>query len=133
MSRVPAPPSRLASLWLPVLAWAAVIFALSSVPSLSSGLGSWDTVLRKGAHMSEYAILAVLLWRALGSEWPALGLAIAYAVSDEIHQLFVRGRQGSPLDVAIDTVGILLGLTLLRLVRYRGRSLLPPLREREHA
>jgi VanZ family protein len=137
MARVRA---RLVSLWLPVVAWAAVIFVFSSIPSLNTGLGGWDTALRKGAHMSEFAILAVLLWRAVGSgvgsteppssggagfagagakipELPALGLAIAYAVSDEIHQLFVRGRHGSPVDVAIDTAGILIGLALLRLAR----------------
>jgi hypothetical protein len=62
--------------WLPVLVWAGVIFAFSSIPSLNSGLGSWDYVLRKGAHMTEYAILAVLLVRATGSYtwgsfWPS--------------------------------------------------------------
>ena len=51
------------TLWLPVLAWAAVIFAFSSIPSLSSGLGAWDTVLRKGAHITEYAVLGALLAR----------------------------------------------------------------------
>ena len=73
MARV-SRPSRLVSLWLPVVVWAAVIFALSSIPSLNSGLGTWDTVLRKAAHMTEYAILAVLLWRALGGELWALAL-----------------------------------------------------------
>ena len=58
--------SRVLTVWLPVLAWAAVIFAFSSIPSLSSGLGVWDTVLRKGAHITEYAVLGALLYRALG-------------------------------------------------------------------
>ena len=49
---------RLLAAWLPVAAWATVIFAFSSVPHLSSGLGTWDLVLRKCAHMAEYAILA---------------------------------------------------------------------------
>src|SRR5213593_4502715 len=53
--------------WLAVVAWAAVIFALSSIPSLSTHLGTWDTILRKGAHLTEYAILAVLFARATGS------------------------------------------------------------------
>ena len=53
-------------MWLPVVAWAAVIFAFSSIPSLSSGLGTWDTILRKGAHITEYAVLGALLYRALG-------------------------------------------------------------------
>jgi VanZ family protein len=100
--------------WLPVLVWAALIFAVSSIPSLNSGLGTWDFALRKGAHMTEYAILAVLLWRAVGREAPALALASAYAVTDEFHQTFVAGRHGSPIDWAIDTAGALIGLGLLR-------------------
>jgi VanZ family protein len=103
-------PSR----WLPVFVWAGVIFAFSSVPSLNSGLGGWDLVLRKLAHMTEYAILAVLLVRAIGSHTWAFGLAVSYAATDEVHQLFVRGRHGSPLDVAIDAVGALIGLGLLQ-------------------
>ena len=39
----------MASRWLPVLVWAGVIFAFSAIPSLNSGLGTWDYVLRKGA------------------------------------------------------------------------------------
>jgi VanZ family protein len=104
----------MASRWLPVLVWAGVIFAFSSVPSLNSGLGGWDYVLRKGAHMTEYAILAVLLVRATGSYAWAVALAVAYAASDEVHQVFVRGRHGSPIDVGIDAVGALIGITLLR-------------------
>jgi VanZ family protein len=102
------------SRWLPVVVWAAVIFAFSSIPALNSGLGTWDTVLRKGAHMTEYAILAVLLVRATGSYAWAFALAVAYAASDEVHQLFVRGRHGSPVDVAIDAVGALIGLAVWR-------------------
>jgi VanZ family protein len=104
----------MASRWLPVLVWAGVIFAFSSIPSLNSGLGTWDYVLRKGAHMTEYAVLAVLLVRATGSYLWAFPLAVAYAASDEFHQTFVRGRHGSPIDVGIDAVGALIGLTLLR-------------------
>jgi VanZ family protein len=103
------------SLWAPVVFWALVIFALSSVPALSTGLGLWDTILRKGAHMTEYALLAVLLFRALGRELPAFLIGLAYAASDEIHQHFVRGRHASPVDVAIDAAGLLLGLLALRL------------------
>jgi VanZ like family len=108
--------SRALTVWLPVLAWAAVIFTLSSVPSLSTGLGLWDTILRKGAHITEYAVLGALLYRALGREAPALAAGIAYAATDELHQHFVRGRHGAPVDVAIDAIGIALGmLTWLRL------------------
>jgi VanZ family protein len=109
----PMPSSRAVSLWLPVLAWAAVIFAFSSIPSLGTGLGVWDTILRKGAHMTEYAILGLLLLRALGRELPAFALGIAYAITDEIHQHFVRGRHASPVDVLIDTAGVAIGVFLV--------------------
>ena len=106
--------SRALTHWLPVVLWAGVIFALSSIPSLGTGLGTWDVILRKGAHITEYAVLALLLARALGREAPALALGIVYAASDEFHQSFVRGRHASPLDVAIDTTGLLLGLLAWR-------------------
>jgi VanZ family protein len=96
-----------------------VIFAFSSVPSLSSGLGAWDTVLRKGAHIAEYAVLGALLYRALGREAPALAAGIAYAATDELHQHFVRGRHASPVDVAIDAVGLSLGMLVWLRVRQR--------------
>lgn len=102
--------SRVLTVWLPVVVWAAVIFALSSLPSLSSGLGTWDTVLRKGAHLAEYAILGALLYRAFEREAPALAAGVAYAATDELHQHFVRGRHGAPVDVAIDAAGVALGM-----------------------
>jgi VanZ family protein len=102
--------SRAISLWLPVVAWAAVIFTLSAIPSLSSGLGAWDYVLRKCAHMTEYAVLGALLLRALEREVPAFLAAVAYAATDELHQHFVRGRHASPVDVAIDAVGVMIGV-----------------------
>ena len=103
--------------WLPVILWAGVIFALSSIPSLGTGLGVWDTILRKGAHITEYAILALLLVRAVGREAPALALGVLYAASDELHQSFVRGRHASPVDVAIDAVGLLVGVIAWRRTR----------------
>jgi VanZ family protein len=111
--------SRLTTVWLPVFAWAAVIFAFSSIPHLSSGLGVWDTVLRKGAHITEYAILGALLYRALGREALALAVGIAYAATDELHQHFVRGRHASPIDVAIDAVGVALGMLVWLRMRQR--------------
>jgi VanZ family protein len=111
--------SRALTDWLPVLVWAAVIFTLSSIPSLSTGLGTWDTVLRKGAHLTEYAVLGALLYRALGREPLALAAGIAYAASDELHQHFVRGRHGSPVDIAIDAVGVAGGMLVW--LRMRGR------------
>ena len=57
--------------------WAALIFALSSIPRSDSGLGTWDEVLRKCAHVTEYAVLGFLLVRAIGREAPALLVGIA--------------------------------------------------------
>ena len=87
------------SLWLPVVAWAAVIFALSSIPSLGTGLGTWDLLLRKLAHAAEYAVLGALLVRALGRAALAVAAGVLYAVTDEVHQTFVPGREGAVLDV----------------------------------
>ena len=98
------------SRWAPVVLWAGLIFALSSIPSLSTGLGTWDLVLRKAAHVGEYAVLGALLWRALRSGPLALLAGSAYAVTDEVHQVFVSGRQGSALDWVIDTIGIAAGV-----------------------
>jgi VanZ family protein len=99
--------------WLPIVVWAAVIFALSSIPSLGTGLGTWDLLLRKLAHITEYAVLAFLLRRAVATP-VAFAAAVLYAVSDEFHQTFVRGREGRPRDVLIDAVGIVLGLLAAR-------------------
>jgi VanZ family protein len=96
--------------WAPVVVWAAVIFAFSSVPSLSTGLGVWDLVLRKLAHLTEYAILGALLVRALSRPGVAILIGGLYAVSDEVHQHFVRGRHAAWYDVLLDTVGVAVGV-----------------------
>ncbi len=103
-------------LWLPVFLWAGLIFGLSSIPQLSTGLGLWDLLFRKVAHITEYFILALLLYRAfkgsfhlsyLGLFLWSFSLTFLYAISDEIHQLFVFGRSGNLEDVMIDTLGII--------------------------
>lgn len=111
--------SRALMLWLPVVAWAAVIFAISSIPSLSTDLGTWDTILRKAAHISEYAVLGALLYRVLGREAPALAAGIAYAATDELHQHFVNGRTGAVVDIAFDAVGVALGMLIWLRLRRR--------------
>jgi hypothetical protein len=106
-------------LWLPVVAWAGLIFALSSVPDLGTGLGGWDFALRKLAHAAEYAVLGALLARALRDPRLAAVVGMLYAVSDEVHQAFVPGRMGSPLDVVIDSIGVLAGVVLWERARTR--------------
>jgi len=110
----PVPTSAALRLWAPVVLWAAVIFAFSAVSDLGTGLGTWDLVLRKIAHACEFAVLGGLLLRALRDERAALAAGIAYAISDEVHQHFVPGRVGSPVDVLIDSVGVALGVLLWR-------------------
>jgi VanZ family protein len=103
--------SRL-SAWTPVVLWAGLIFALSAIPDLGTGLGALDTLLRKLAHTAEYAIMGGLIFRASRSAPAAFLLASAYAVTDEFHQTFVTGRHGSPVDWMIDSVGALIGVVV---------------------
>lgn len=84
------------------------IFALSAQPDLGTGLGSWDTLLRKLAHMAEYGLLWALWLRALGARHAVAAclIALAYAATDEWHQVYVTGRHGSAADWAIDAAGV---------------------------
>lgn len=99
--------------WLPLLAWMGLIFVLSAQPTLPSAPGGWDTVLKKTGHALAYGVLAWLYHRALRQHLrpstilrvASIGLAVAYALSDEYHQTFVSGRNGNLLDVAVDGVG----------------------------
>jgi VanZ like protein len=129
--------------WLPLLVWLGVIFVGSTnimsaehtsryiVPFLlwlkpgMSPHAIWIilVVTRKCAHVTEYAVLALLLWRALRSV-PALrtktfivfgavlvGCAV-FAASDEFHQTFVKSRTPSVRDVFLDVVGAILGVLI---------------------
>ena len=92
-------------------------------------------IVRKCAHLAEYALLALLLWRALRKppkpdapawRWSEAGLVLAlvglYAATDELHQAFVPSRQGCVTDVLIDTSGAALALLCLWAVgRLRKR------------
>jgi VanZ family protein len=129
--------------WLPLLVWLGVIFVGSTnvmsaeqtsrflVPFLlwlKPGMSArtiWLILvfLRKCAHVGEYAILALLLWRALRGgtalriRMPALcGLVLLgcalFAASDEFHQTFVKSRTPSIRDVFLDVGGAFLGLLI---------------------
>ncbi|MFN2577195.1 MAG: VanZ family protein [Pyrinomonadaceae bacterium] len=86
-------------------------------------LAVFHLLVRKAGHLTEYAILATLAARALqGSArdflrrhwfWLSLLLAIAYALTDEFHQSFVPSRTASIYDCLIDSVGALIGLTVI--------------------
>jgi len=132
--------------WLPPLLWMAVIFSASNdagsaqhssrlFEPLMHWLFPWMTqtrvdeihyLLRKCGHLSEFAVLAMLMWRAIrhatpnpphGWRWSQAALALLfvtlYAASDEFHQTFVPGRTGQVSDVFIDASGAAIGLGLL--------------------
>ena len=109
-------------LWLPVLAWAGLIFALSAQSNLRTELGIWDLVLRKIGHAVEFGVLALLVLRATRSLPLALVAASGYAATDEYHQSFVEGRVGTPKDWAIDTAGVLIALGIAAQLRRRRPS-----------
>ena len=80
---------------------------------------TWDLPVRKLAHLTEYFILGVLMFLTLNSYnikiiYIVILLCFLYAVSDEIHQLFVIGRYGNIIDVLIDTLGSTLGVFLVK-------------------
>ena len=132
--------------WLPVLVWMAVIFSASAdaqsyqhssrffepllrwlFPQMPAAtVEAIHHLFRKCGHLTEYAILALLCWRALQQPHPneprpwlwrqtaqTLLLVFFYAASDEFHQSFVPGRTALFSDVCIDTAGGAVGLLLL--------------------
>ena len=141
--------------WLPVLIWMALIFSASGdsrsyvhSSRLIAPLLHWlfpqmpetrvDAIVyfaRKCAHLTEYAVLALLLWRALRKPmkndprlwiWRearlALLLVMFYAATDEFHQTFVPARTALASDVVVDTIGGVAGLLALWTIgRWRKR------------
>jgi len=139
--------------WLPVFAWMALIFSASAdshsyqhssrfvepllrwlFPRLSEAhVHDIHEVIRKCAHLTEYAVLALLLWRAVRRSaktdshswnWPDVRLTVLlvmlYAATDEFHQSFVPTRTSLVSDVFIDTTGGALGLFALWMIgRWR--------------
>ncbi|MBI2624003.1 VanZ family protein [Candidatus Parcubacteria bacterium] len=104
--------------WWPAFLWAGVIFALSALPDLQSGLRQ-DFFLRKAAHAVEFGVLALFVARALRrtERWDAkralkgaLVIAVLYAFSDEFHQAFVPGRSAALRDVGVDALGVMVAL-----------------------
>lgn len=123
---------RSARAWLPAVVWAAVILAASNDPFSAAHTShplrvvvefftgrlsdaAFETVhfyVRKLAHLTEYAILALLVTRADRRWFVPLLVALLVATIDETHQAFVATRTGTPVDVAIDFVGAGIGVLL---------------------
>jgi VanZ family protein len=139
--------------WLPVLLWMSLIFGFSTdvgssshtsriigpilrwlIPDISdAAIERVQLVVRKGAHLTEYAILGALAWRAVRQPrredqrpWQmryalaAVAIATLFAASDEWHQSTVPSRQGQVSDVFIDGLGASAGLVA---VWWIGRQL----------
>ena len=113
--------------WFPVLVWAALIFYLSGIPRLGTGL-EYDFLLRKCAHVAEYAVLSFLFARALLASFQGmvsilltinLVVVILYASLDEFHQSFVNGRHGCVEDILIDSVGVVIGIVCIKIFKLR--------------
>ena len=91
--------------------------------------GMLELIIRKCAHMTEYAILFLLMERAMRlSDFrrPALSAffwSVLYASGDELHQAFTPDRGPSPVDVMIDSAGMGLGFLFLQVCRAAGRAL----------
>lgn len=101
--------------YLAVIFWAILIFYFSSIPIIkTSDFYLLDFIIKKNAHFFEFFILFLLLYNALPKKNHHLAFLIAllYAFSDEIHQLFVPGRTASLRDVLIDSLGITTALIL---------------------
>ena len=136
--------------WFPVVLWVGFTFWMSSgtfsssntsriiepllrffIPTISeSTLHHVHGIIRKLAHVTEYFLLGLLLFRAFRSEnniqkplrWASYSLLVValFALGDEFHQSFVITRTSSIVDVGIDTFGGFLGLCVI-LLWHRAR------------
>jgi VanZ family protein len=98
-----------------------VIFYFSAQSS-SGDHPWWDVIVRKLGHVTGYALLTALWWWALRRVVGrplliAVCIAFAYACTDEFHQTLVSGRTGTPVDVAIDSIGMAIAALLINLRR----------------
>ena len=83
--------------------------------------------IRKIAHITEYLILGFLMFNLLKQYsvtniYYAIGLSILYSCTDEFHQLFISGRSGSIRDILIDSIGILIGTYLYKLLFIKNNE-----------
>lgn len=109
---------------MPTIAWALLIFILSSKTFPPTSEFYWkDFAVKKSAHIFVYGILAILFYRSLLGEkvnktkamyWAFL-LALVYGVTDEIHQSFTPGREPRVRDLFFDGVGAIIGVYFARM------------------
>ena len=127
----------LVSYWLPPILLMSLIFYLSSLSGLPD-FEEYDFAMKKTAHLTVYALLYLLLFRAFHSVGPRISrsairchvpagiIGLLYAISDEIHQYFVPFRNATVRDVLIDTAG----MALMCLLVSRWPALFSPILRR---
>jgi len=139
--------------WIAVFLWMTLIFNLSSqvadesnklskgvtkiivemvekiAPRVDFDINRFNHIVRKNAHFFAYLVLGILVMNALrrsridGVRWTLL-ICILYAISDEVHQIFVPGRGPGMKDVFIDSAGACVGILAclgLSRIKLRGR------------
>lgn len=118
--------------WLPFIIWVLVIYSFSSSPTVKTSEIHWeDFVVKKTAHVIEYFIFSLLLYRGLINSKvrfeKAINIAIVgafiYGLTDEWHQSFTPGREPRLRDVLIDTAGAILFICLLRDIILKNKKL----------
>lgn len=139
--------------WFLLIAWMCIIFWFSHQPSIQSDEQSYlvismlraiginfnsvfgelsNFVIRKLGHFTEYFILYVLFYNVLKEYFKfkssillSIVFVFLYACSDEFHQLFVIGRDGSIKDVILDTSGGMIGMLIVYIknkIEYVSKS-----------
>jgi VanZ family protein len=112
--------------WLPLIVWIVMIFALSSIPGLSSDDVKLPTGFDKLVHFIEYAVFALLYYRGLSYggvrvRWSivliVIASGIAVAALDEMYQSYIPRRDSSLYDLVMDSAGIVTG-TLAAVLRH---------------
>jgi VanZ family protein len=107
--------------WGPTVTMMTLIFIASATPGDELPTFGWfDYFVKKGGHMTGYALLAASLLYAISNSnritrrfvVSAIFLASLYAMTDEFHQIFTPSRTPSLHDVGIDTVGAAIGALL---------------------
>lgn len=126
--------------YLPSVIWMGIIFYLSHQPGNESANTSsrvlefvfdylpmsteyeviLHTIIRKLAHFSAYAVLGMLIYFAYRGRRAALFtffICLIFAITDEVHQLFIPGRSGEVRDVLIDLSGVVFSLIIIEMIR----------------
>ena len=122
--------------WMPVILYAGMIVYLSSLSTPTENLPHWfDDLNDKMIHGIEYGVLGVLYYRAFTfgagerlrglAPFLAIGCAILFGLSDEIHQFFVPLRYADGWDWLADGIGASLGVVICGRSLY-GKIVLTP-------